>query len=82
MTAMNAVERREILKQVCDALKERNYDPVRQLRGYLLSEDPTYIPDHKGARTLIAEIDREALLDDLLLSYLSTMCNDEKAVSD
>ena len=66
----SAENRRNIIKSVCSSLAEQNYDPIRQLRGYLLSADPTYIPDYKNARTKISEIDREKFLDDLLRCYL------------
>ena len=62
--------RKELLQRICDALIEQKYDPIRQIRGYLLSDDPTYIPDFKNARATITEIDREVLLDDLLRAYL------------
>ena len=65
-----AAERRAILQTISDALIEQSYDPIRQISGYLLTEDPTYIPNHRNARALIVEIDRADLLDDLLRSYL------------
>lgn len=63
-------ERLAILKTITEALTEQHYDPIRQIRGFLLSGDPTYIPDYKNARALICELDREILLDDLLRAYL------------
>ena len=63
-------ERRALLRTVQNALLEQNYDPIRQITGYLITEDPTYIPDHKNARALIAGLDREELLADLLRLYL------------
>ena len=54
---------REILQQVYAALKEKGYNPVNQLVGYILSEDPTYITTHNGARSLIRKVDRDELLD-------------------
>ena len=61
---------REILQQVYAALKEKGYNPVNQLVGYILSEDPTYITTHNGARALIRKVDRDDLLQALLRSYL------------
>ena len=61
---------REILQQVFAALKEKRYNPVNQLVGYILSEDPTYITTHNGARSLIRKVDRDDLLQALLRSYL------------
>ena len=57
--------------QVYDALKEKGYNPVNQLVGYILSEDPTYITTYKGARSLIRKVDRDDLLQALLRSYLN-----------
>lgn len=73
-----AESRREMLRMIYDALSEQNYDPIRQLSGYILSNDPTYIPDHKNARTMIAEIAPADLLHDLLSNYLNS---EGKAVS-
>jgi uncharacterized protein (UPF0297 family) len=73
-------ERKALLQKICDALIEKNYDPIRQIRGYLLSDDPTYIPDYKNARAAITEIDREILLDDLLRAYLGISKEDTSAL--
>ena len=51
-----------VLTSVYEALKEKGYDPVNQIVGYILSEDPTYITNHNGARTLMRKIDRDELL--------------------
>lgn len=64
-------EIRDIVQQVYAALKEKGYNPVNQMVGYILSEDPTYITTHKGARSLIRKIDRYDLLQALLRSYLN-----------
>ena len=61
---------RHVLTQVYEALKEKGYDPINQIVGYILSEDPTYITNHNGARTLICKIDRDELLQVLVKSYL------------
>ena len=53
------------------ALEEKGYNPINQLVGYILSEDPTYITNHRQARTLIRKLDRDELLQVLLRSYLS-----------
>ena len=58
------------LTVVYDALKEKGYNPINQLIGYILSEDPTYITTHNNARSLIRKIDRDELLQILLKSYL------------
>ena len=59
-----------ILTTVYDALREKGYNPINQLVGYLLSEDPTYITNHNQARTLIRKIDRDELLQVLVRNYL------------
>ena len=63
-------EIRAVLTEVYRALKEKGYNPINQLVGYFLSEDPTYITTYQGARSLIRKIDRDDLLQALLKSYL------------
>lgn len=55
---------------VYDALKEKGYNPVNQIVGYIVSEDPTYITTHKNARNIIRKIDRDDLLEVLVKSFL------------
>ena len=62
-----------ILTSVYTALEEKGYNPINQLVGYILSEDPTYITNHRQARTLIRKLDRDELLQVLLRSYLSQL---------
>ena len=57
-----------ILDTVYEAIKVKGYDPVRQIAGYILSEDPTYIPDYKGARGMIRHLSRDELLG-LFIEY-------------
>lgn len=64
-------EVRNILQQIYNALKEKGYNPVNQIVGYILSEDPTYITNHNNARGLIRKIDRDELLRLMLKNYLS-----------
>ncbi len=61
---------RRILTTVYDALKEKGYNPINQIVGYILSEDPTYITTYNNARSLIRRIDRDELLQVLVKSYL------------
>ncbi len=63
---------RAILTTVYRALEEKGYNPINQIVGYILSEDPTYITTHKNARSLIRKIDRDDLLEVLLKSYLKS----------
>ncbi len=62
---------KEILTAVYDALRQRGYNPINQIVGYILSEDPTYITTHNNARALIRKIDRDELLQLLVKSYLN-----------
>ena len=64
-------EMKLVLTTVYDALREKGYNPINQIVGYLLSEDPTYITTHNNARTLIRKIDRDELLRVLVKSYLN-----------
>ena len=61
---------RRILRSVFDALNEKGYNPINQIVGYLLTEDPTYITNYNNARSMICKIDRDELLQDLVRSYL------------
>ena len=67
---MGDEELRSVMKTVYEALSEKGYNPINQLVGYILSEDPTYITSHQGARKLIRRVDRDALLANLLRNYL------------
>ena len=67
---MHRSDQKEILGQVYATLQERGYNPAGQLVGYLLSEDPTYITAHNGARKLVSKLDREELLKEILERYL------------
>ena len=60
----------DVLRDVYNALTEKGYNPINQLIGYILSEDPTYITTHNNARSLVRKIDRDELLEVLLRSYL------------
>lgn len=63
-------ETKAILATVYTALSEKGYDPINQIVGYILSEDPTYITNHNNARSLICRIDRYELLNKLVKEYL------------
>ena len=64
------LEIKTILTTVYQALQEKGYNPINQIVGYILSEDPTYITNHNNARTLIRKIDRDELLQVLVRHYL------------
>lgn len=61
---------RKILSEVYTSLQEKGYNPINQLVGYILSEDPTYITNYNNARTLIRQLDRDELLQELVRYYL------------
>ncbi|MDR0858804.1 MAG: IreB family regulatory phosphoprotein [Oscillospiraceae bacterium] len=63
-------EIRAILESVYSALKQKGYDPINQLIGYIISEDPTYITGYGNARTLITKVDRDEMLRELMFYYL------------
>ncbi|MHB1151224.1 MAG: IreB family regulatory phosphoprotein [Eubacteriales bacterium] len=64
------MEIKRMLLTVYSALNEKGYNPINQIVGYILSEDPTYITNYKNARSLIRKIDRDDLLNALVKSYL------------
>lgn len=68
---------KEILTHVYAALKEKGYNPINQVVGYLLSGDPAYITSHNGARVLIRRMERDELLEELLRSYLGRLDEQE-----
>lgn len=59
-----------ILRHVFDALSEKGYNPINQIVGYLLTEDPTYITNYDNARSMICKLDRDELLQELVQCYL------------
>ena len=61
---------RRILRSVYDALSEKGYNPINQIVGYLLTEDPTYITNYNRARSMICKLDRDELLQELVQCYL------------
>lgn len=66
----DAESMRRILRDVYEALTEKGYNPIDQIVGYLLTEDPTYITNYNGARTKICKIDRDELMQVLVREYL------------
>ena len=63
-------ETKEIITAVYNALLVKGYNPINQIVGYIITEDPTYITNYKNARTLISRLDRDELLRELVRSYL------------
>ena len=62
----------EVIRLVYSALRERGYNPVNQIVGYIMSGDPTYITSHKNARSLIMKVERDELVEELLRNYIKT----------
>ena len=60
-----------VMSQIYDALKEKGYDPVSQIVGYILSGDPNYITSHNGARSLITKVETDEILEELVKHYLT-----------
>lgn len=68
-------EMRQTMLTVYNALKEKGYNPISQIVGYILSEDPTYITTHNNARSLVRRLDRDELLQALVKNYLKSSEN-------
>ena len=68
--ADNSEEMKQTLTAVYRSLTEKGYNPINQIVGYLISEDPTYITNHNNARSLICKLDRDELLQELVRHYL------------
>ena len=60
----------EVLKEVYEALVEKGYNPINQIVGYILSGDPTYITSYKDARNKIRQIERDELLESMVIKYI------------
>ena len=68
--ALLDIQAKDILDIVFHALKEKGYNPVNQLVGYIMSGDPTYITSHNGARSMIMKVERDELVEELLKEYI------------
>ena len=66
----NTNQTREVILKVYEALKEKGYNPISQIVGYIMSGDPTYITSHNNARSLIRRLERDEILEELVRSYL------------
>ena len=64
---------REVIWLICDALKDKGYDPVNQLVGYIVSGYPTYITSYKNARSLVKRVERDELLEEFVKVYIESM---------
>ena len=61
-----------VLHDVYEALREKGYNPINQIVGYIMSGDPTYITSHKSARSLIMKVERDEILEELMVNYIET----------
>ena len=66
---------RGIIRLVCEAMREKGYDPLNQIMGYIVSGDPTYITSHNDARKLIHRLDRDELLEEFVDFYIKSLGN-------
>ena len=66
------LEMKKTLTEVYRSLSEKGYNPINQIVGYLLSEDPTYITNHNNARSLIMKVERDEILEELMRNYVET----------
>lgn len=66
----NPVKVSDVLEHVYDALNEKGYNPVNQIVGYIMSGDPTYITNYRGARSLISKVERDEILEELMRVYI------------
>lgn len=60
----------EVFEQVYEALKEKGYDPVNQIVGYIMSGDPTYITSYKNARSIVGKVERDELMEEAVRFYI------------
>ena len=70
ISKIQELQTKQALTDVYAALVEKGYNPINQIVGYILSEDPTYITNHKNARAIITKLDRDELLKILVANYL------------
>lgn len=66
-------DKQELIYNIAQTIKEGGYNPVSQLVGYIVSDDPTHISNYNNARTMISRIDRDELLEDMVTTYLSEL---------
>lgn len=66
----NVNKAREVLLSIYQALKEKGYNPINQIVGYILSGDPTYITNHNNARSIVRQLERDELLEEIIRFYL------------
>lgn len=70
------IDKKQLLFDICEAIREGGYDPVSQIVGYIISEDPTHITNYKNARTLIGKLERDELLKEMVQSYIDAVADE------
>ncbi|MBE6684053.1 MAG: IreB family regulatory phosphoprotein [Ruminococcaceae bacterium] len=70
------IDQKQLLFDICEAIREGGYDPVSQIVGYIISEDPTHITNYKNARTLIGKLERDELLKQMVQSYIDSVADE------
>ena len=78
ISKIRELQTKQALTEVYEALIEKGYNPINQIVGYILSEDPTYITNHKNARAIITKLDRDELLKILVANYLDADAEAER----
>ena len=73
------IDNNQLFFDICEAIRDGGYDPVSQIVGYIISEDPTHITNYKNARTLIGKLDRDELLKQIVESYIDKITNEIEA---
>ncbi|MBQ3012543.1 MAG: IreB family regulatory phosphoprotein [Clostridia bacterium] len=70
------IDQKQLLFDICEAIREGGYDPISQIVGYIISEDPTHITNYKNARTLIGKLERDELLKQMVQSYIDSVADE------
>ena len=76
------IDSKKLFFEICEAIREGGYNPVSQIVGYIISEDPTHITNYKSARTLIGKIDRDELLEEMVAHYIDALDKEFEDVSE
>ena len=76
------IDSKKLFFEICKAIREGGYNPVSQIVGYIISEDPTHITNYKSARTLIGKIDRDELLEEMVAHYIDALDKEFEDVSE
>ena len=81
-TQDNDSDSKAIFHTICEAIRDGGYNPVSQIVGYIVSEDPTHITNYKSARTLMGKLDRDELLEEMVKAYIAAVEKEFKEKND